>query len=136
VKASTASQRSRDSRTIKSISGNDYDCDDNECRDQRKSAIESFRSGLCDIVERGHDLAWRLQFANEPANISGLHWIRRYSDLFDAIAFRAAERAKFKSCRARRDARKHHAHLAFRAAESLNCEQRDCGQVIGHAFHL
>jgi hypothetical protein len=75
LKASTASQRSRDAWTIKSISGNDYDCDDNECRDQRKSAIESFRSGLCDIVERGHELAWRLQFANEPANISGFHWI-------------------------------------------------------------
>jgi hypothetical protein len=25
---------------------------DNECRDQRKSSIKSFRSGLCDIVER------------------------------------------------------------------------------------
>jgi hypothetical protein len=24
----------------------------NECRDQRKSSIKSFRSGLCDIVER------------------------------------------------------------------------------------
>ena len=67
--------RSLDSETMRSVSGNDYDCDDNECRDQRKSAIECFRSGLCDIVERRHSLRWRLQFANEPANISGLHWI-------------------------------------------------------------
>jgi hypothetical protein len=42
--------------TIRSISSNDDDCDDNECRDQRKSAIKSFRSGLCGIVERRHDL--------------------------------------------------------------------------------
>jgi hypothetical protein len=42
--------------TIRSVSGNDDDRDDNECRDQRKSAIKSFRSGLCGIVERRHDL--------------------------------------------------------------------------------
>ena len=60
---------------MRSVSGNDDDCDDNECRDQRKSAIKSFRSGLCDIVERRHDLGWWLQFANEPANVSGFHWI-------------------------------------------------------------
>jgi hypothetical protein len=30
--------------------------------------------------------------------------------------------------------RKHHARSAFRAAESLNCEQRDCGWVIGHCI--
>jgi hypothetical protein len=67
-------------------------------------------------------LSWRLQFANEPANISRLHWIRRYGDLFDVIALRAVERAKFKSCGSWRDTRKHHPRLAFRAAESLNCE--------------
>jgi hypothetical protein len=119
-----------------SISGNDDDGDDNECRDQRKRAIECSRSGLRDIVERRHGLCWRPQFADEPANVSRLHWIRRYGDLFDMIAFRAVERAKFKSCRSRRNARKHHAHLAFRAAQSLNCKQWDCGYVIGHAFHL
>jgi hypothetical protein len=59
----------------RSISGNDYDCDDKECRDQRKSAVKSFRSGLCDIIERRHDLGWWPQFANEPANVSGFHWI-------------------------------------------------------------
>jgi hypothetical protein len=77
-------------------------------------------------------LRWRLQFANEPANISRLHWIRCYGDLFDVIAFRAAERAKFKSCRSWRDARKHHPHLTDRAAESLDCEQWNCGWKIGH----
>jgi hypothetical protein len=46
--------------------------------------------------------------------------------LFDVIAFGAVERVKFKSCRPRRDARKHHARSAFRAAELLlNCEQLD-----------
>ena len=123
-------------RIAASISGHDDDGDDNECRDQRKRAVECFRSGLCDIVERRHGLCWCPQFADEPANISGLHWIRRDRDLFDMIAFRAVERAKFKSCRSRRNARKHHARLAFRTAQSLNCEQWDCGQVIGHAFHL
>jgi hypothetical protein len=118
-----------------SISRNQYDCDDNECRDQRKRAIECFRSGLCGIVERRHGLGRRPQFANEPANISRLHGIRRYRDLFDMIAFRTVERADFKSCRPRRNACKHHARSAFRAAELLNCEQWDCGQVVGHAFH-
>jgi hypothetical protein len=119
-----------------SISGDHYDCDDNECRDQRKKAIECFRSALCDVVERKHGLCRWPQFANQPANISRLHRIRRYGDLFDMIAFRAVERANFKSRRPRRNACKHHARSASRAAESLNCEQWDCGQVVGHAFHL
>jgi hypothetical protein len=50
------------------------------------------------------------------------------------IAFGAVERAKFESCRPRRDAGKPHASLAFGAAESLNCEQWDCGWVIGHCI--
>jgi hypothetical protein len=82
----------------------------------------------------GMALCWRMQFANEPANSFGFHWIRRYDDLFEVIAFGAVERAKFVSGRPRRDARKHHARLAFRAAESLNCEQRDCGWVMGHCI--
>jgi hypothetical protein len=66
-----------------------------------KELDQEFRYGLYDIVERRHDLGWWLQFANEPANISGFHWIWRYSDLFDVIAFRAVERAKPKSSRPR-----------------------------------
>jgi hypothetical protein len=62
-------------KTMRSVSGHDYDCDDNGCRDQRKDAIECFRSGLCGSVGRRHGLCWRLWFANEPANISRLHWI-------------------------------------------------------------
>jgi hypothetical protein len=54
--------------------------------------------------------------------------------LFDVIAFGAVEPAKFESRRPLRDARKDHARLAFRAAEPLNCEQRDCGWVIGHCI--
>ena len=50
------------------------------------------------------------------------------------IAFSAVERAKFKSCWSRRDVRKHHACLAFRAAESLNREQWDYGGIIGHCI--
>jgi hypothetical protein len=50
------------------------------------------------------------------------------------IAFGAVERAKFESFRPRRDAGKSHANLAFWAAESLNCEQWDCGWVIGHCI--
>ena len=56
--------------------------------------------------------------------------------MFDLIAIGAVERAKFKSCRPRRDARKLHARSAFWAAELLNGEQWDCGWVICHAFHL
>jgi hypothetical protein len=48
------------------------------------------------------------------------------------IAFEAIERALFESCGTRRDLRKHHPRLAFRTAEALNCEQWDCGWVIGH----
>jgi hypothetical protein len=121
-------------RSVKSISGNNYDCDDNECRDQRKGAIKGFRSGPCDVVEWRHDLGWRPQFANEPTNVSRLHRIRRYDDFFDIIAFGTVERAKFESCRPRRDARKHHSRLAFGAAESLNREQWDYGWVIGHCI--
>jgi hypothetical protein len=119
---------------VRSVSGDHYDRDNNECRDQRKGVIECFRSGLYDIVEWRHGLRWRSQFANEPANISRLHWIRRYSDFFDMIAFGAIERAKFESCRPRRDARKQHARSAFRAAETLNCEQWNCGQMIAHCI--
>jgi hypothetical protein len=35
------------------------------------------------------DLCRRLQFTDEPANISGFHRIRRYDDFFDMIAFGA-----------------------------------------------
>jgi adenylate cyclase len=41
----TTSQWSRDSETMRSVSSNDYDCDDNDCRDQRKSTIKPFRAG-------------------------------------------------------------------------------------------
>jgi hypothetical protein len=54
--------------------------------------------------------------------------------LFDVIAFGAVERAKFESCRPRRDVSQPHANLALWAAESLNCEQRDCGWVVGHCI--
>jgi hypothetical protein len=50
------------------------------------------------------------------------------------IAFGAVERAKFKSPRPRPDMPKRHARSAFRAAEVLNCKQRDCGWVIGHCI--
>src|SRR5450432_2489510 len=55
-------------------------------------------------------------------------------DFIDVIAFGAFERAKFKSRRPRRDPRKPHARSALRAAELLNCEQWDCGWVIGHGI--
>ena len=61
------------------------------------------------------DLCRRLQFTDEPANISGFHRIRRYDDFFDMIAFGAIEGAKFESSRPQRDARKCHARSAFRA---------------------
>jgi hypothetical protein len=48
------------------------------------------------------------------------------------IAPGAIERAKFKSCGPRRDARKRHARLALWAAKSLNGKQRDDGWIIGH----
>jgi hypothetical protein len=52
------------------------------------------------------------------------------------IAFGAVERAKFESDRPRQDARKRHAGSALRAVEVLNCEQWDCGWVIGHCIPL
>jgi hypothetical protein len=64
-----------DSKPTRSISGNHNDRDDNECRDQRKSAVTRFRSKPADRVGWRHGLPWRLQFAEEPANISGLHRI-------------------------------------------------------------
>jgi hypothetical protein len=84
--------------------------------DEMIKALVQFKTGGLADLRR-----WP-QFANEPANISRLHWIRRYSDLFDVIAFGAVERAKFKSCRPPRDALKLHALSAFRAAKLLNCE--------------
>jgi hypothetical protein len=54
--------------------------------------------------------------------------------LFDVTAFGAIEPAKFKSCGSRCDTRKPHARSAFRAAESLDREQWDCGWVIGHCI--
>src|ERR1700686_4643131 len=75
--------------TMRSVSGDDYDCDDDECRDQRKSAIKCFRSGLCGSVGRRHGLCWWLQFASEPASNPGFHWIGRYDDFFDVTAFGA-----------------------------------------------
>jgi hypothetical protein len=74
------------------------------------------------------------QFANEPANISGLHRIAGDNDFLNMIASGAVERAKFESRRPWCDARKPHTGLAFRAAESLYCEQRNCGWVIGHCI--
>ena len=79
-------------------------------------------------------LCWRLQFTHQPTNIARLHRVRRHNDFFDVIAFGAVERAKFESCRPRRDVSQPHANLALWAAESLNCEQRDCGWVIGHCI--
>jgi hypothetical protein len=79
-------------------------------------------------------LRWRLQFTHQPANISGLHRVRRYNDFFDMIAIGAVERAKFESFRPRCDFGKLHANLALWAAESLNCEQWDCGWIIGHCI--
>jgi hypothetical protein len=76
----------------------------------------------------------RPHFANEPANISGLHWIRRYSDFLDVAASGAIERAKLKPCWPRRDLRKVHTRLACGATESLQREQRNCGWVIGHCI--
>jgi hypothetical protein len=116
---------------IRSVSGNENDGEDDEGREHRKRAIERFRSGRCGVGRR-HGLAWGLQVANEPADIAGLHWIGGYRDFLDVIAFGAVERPKFKSCRSRRDARQRHAHSAIRAAECLDREQRDCGEIIGH----
>jgi hypothetical protein len=48
------------------------------------------------------------------------------------IALGTIERSKLKSSRPWPDARKRHAGLAFRAAKSLNGEQRDHGRIIGH----
>src|SRR5260221_1727231 len=79
-------------------------------------------------------LCWRLQFTYQPANVAGLHRVQRHNDFFDVIAFGAVERAKFESCRPRRDMSQPHANLALWAAESLNCEQWDCGWVIGHCI--
>ena len=121
---------------MRSVSGNDDDCDDDECRDQRKSAIKCFRSGLWGSFGRRHGLFRRLQFAGEPANSPGFHRIRRDGDLFEVIAFGAFERAKFKSRGPRRDPREPHARSAFRAVELLNREQWDCGWVIGHCIPL
>jgi hypothetical protein len=84
----------------------------------------------------GLTLRWRLQLANQPADIAGLHWIRRYRDFFDVIAPGAIERAKLKSGGPRRDARKRHPRLALWAAKSLNGKQRDYGWIIGHGLHL
>jgi hypothetical protein len=93
---------------------------------------ESARSGAFDrgfaVASAGiMTLCRRPQFADEPANISGLHWIRRDSDFFDAVACGAFEGAKFESRRSRRDVRQHHANLALRAAKALDCEQGDGG---------
>ena len=79
-------------------------------------------------------LRWRLQFTRQPTNIARLHRVRRYNDFFDVIAFGAVERAKFESFRPRCDVGKLHANLALWAAESLNCEQWDCGWIIGHCI--
>ena len=120
---------------IRSVSGNENDGEDDEGREHRKRAIERFRSGRCGVGRR-HGLAWGLQVANEPADIAGLHWIRRYRNFFDVIAPGAIERAKFKSGGPRRDARKRHARLALWAAKSLNGKQRDYRWIIGHGLHL
>jgi hypothetical protein len=42
----------------KSIVGDDYDRDHNECREQRKSAIQRLRAWLCCIGVRHHDLMY------------------------------------------------------------------------------
>jgi len=57
----TTSQWLRDSETMRSVSSNDYDCDDNDCRDQRKSTIKPFRAGpYSGRFERRHGLRRRL----------------------------------------------------------------------------
>src|ERR1700682_1762827 len=90
----------------------------------------------CRRPANGLPLRWRLQFANQPTDIAGFHWIRRYRDFFDVIAPGAIEPAKFKSSGPRRDARKRHARLALWAAKSLNGKQRDYGWIIGHGLRL
>jgi hypothetical protein len=57
---------------------------------------------------------------------------RARSSVFDL----AVEPAKFKSCGSLRDAREHQARSAFRAAESLNCEQWDSGGYLVIAIQL
>jgi hypothetical protein len=103
------------------------------------AAFEELDAKLKTLLKKpasGLPLRWRLQFANQPTDIAGLHWIRRYRDFFDVIAPGAIERAKFKSSGPRRDARKRHARLALWAAKSLNGKQRDYGWIIGHGLHL
>jgi hypothetical protein len=92
-----------------------------------------FDPGLAAVPDGGIRLS-RLWFVREPADSSGFHWIQRDDDFFDVTAFGAVERAKLESRRPRRDARKHHSRSAFRAAESLNSQQWDCGWVIGHGI--
>jgi hypothetical protein len=56
--------------TMRSVSGDDYDCDDNECRDQRKGAIKCFRSGLCGSVGR-RDYGWVIGHCIPPLAEAG-----------------------------------------------------------------
>ena len=93
------------------------------------------RGSLRAVVPRAPPaLPWRLQFTDEPADISGFRRIQGDGDLFDVIALGAVERSKFKACRPWRDARKRHARPAFWAAKSFNREQRDCGKIVGHGL--
>jgi hypothetical protein len=55
---------------MRSVSGDDYDCDDNECCDQRKSAIKCFRSGLCGSVGR-RDYGWVIGHCIPPLGQAG-----------------------------------------------------------------
>ena len=117
-----------------SISDNDDDGDHDECGDHRKERDREISIGALRVGRAEHQLGWRLHFANEPADISGFRRIRRDRNFFDVIAFGAVEGAQFKSCGARQDMRERQAGSAFRAAELFNCEQWDCGQVIGHCI--
>src|SRR5580700_579884 len=81
-----------------------------------------------------HDLIRRLHIADQPADISGLRRIRGDDDFFDMIAFGAVEGPELESGGPRRDVSQHRAGSAFRAAQLLNGEQRDGGEVFGHGM--
>ena len=96
------------------------------------ASSESARSSIFDrgLVETSGGImasGWRVQFADEPANIARLHGVGRDGDFLDVVAFGAAECAKFKPRGSRRDLRELHASMAFRAAQSLDGKQRDDG---------
>ena len=109
-------------RTINSVSGNDYDREYNERRDQRKGAIECFRSSLCDIVERRHGLRWSSQFAPQPSRrFTGFHRIHESDHtLMNVIARGALECSDVKASGTRCDAGLHSSCSARKARWSLD----------------